>query len=425
MKNKIVSGIENKYVLLIHCRNPYLNNAGSENLIISHIKLFNERNISSLVVFPINITKMGLNIHRWGMSIEDKFLGVYSTNDIIKIINEINLSSKCKGIFIHSLLFMDFTELYHLVSFRSKVVLYLHDFCTCCSQFNLLKNKEIFCGNARIYDEKCSDCCFYLSAKKMKASAEQFLSSIENVAIIAPSEFVKVLWCDAFPKYADKVTVVNHKKLVGNYSDNMSVIQPDDRLRIAYVGQDIRTKGYDKWLAMTDALRDNYRYEFYHLGRLETQNSHITYREVSIINDGPDAMIKALRELKIHAVVLFSTAPETYSYTYFESLASNCFVITSDISGNIAVETRKRKNGVVLENSTTALLGYLSNTDKVIADINDFRKRNLCGPLALENNDSIVELLNDEKSIPLNPAKKVGKLQTFIAEILYRIRFRV
>ena len=59
-------------------------------------------------------------------------------------------------------------------------------------------------------------------------------------------------------------------------------------------------------------------------------------------------MVDALRKEPVDCVLLWSVWPETYSYTHYESFASNIFVITNRQSGKIAKQVEERGNGIVL-----------------------------------------------------------------------------
>lgn len=55
----------------------------------------------------------------------------------------------------------------------------------------------------------------------------------------------------------------------------------------------------------------------------------------------------------IDAVILWSTWPETYSFTVHESFAANCLVLTNKDSGNIAAKITGTSRGVVCDNEET------------------------------------------------------------------------
>ena len=79
---------------------------------------------------------------------------------------------------------------------------------------------------------------------------------------------------------------------------------------------------------------------------------------VSFLDEGPDAMVKALRECQIDIAFLWSIWPETYSFTLYEAFAANCFVVTNSMSGNIAEQIRNNSRGIVFNDEAEMRLFF-------------------------------------------------------------------
>ena len=430
---KIAEETFDKYSLIIHYRNPYLYSAGSENYIVSQIEVLSTEKIKSVIIFPIYksiwIGKIELSIRAWGVIYEKKFYDGVSFNDLLKLINRLNVRKQCVGIMIHSIIFMKLEELSLIVSSGNKVFLYLHDFCTACPQYNLLKNGTDFCGNAKIYKEKCHDCKFYNQALDLHKNVIEFLDSIEDITVVSPSNYVKDLWKEAFPKMEKKILVMGHKILCGKYEENNTPIKSNEKIKVAFVGKGVVRKGYYEWLDVVDKINCNddlkKKYDFYHFGFSKETRDYIKNVTVSVIENGPDAMIKAIRQNSIDVVVLFSCVPETYSYTYFESIAANCFVITSSLSGNIATEVTHRENGIVIDYSSESLLKLLSDYKNFKTNLNQYKKSSFNAPKTLKNNTEYVNLLMSKETKEIEINMKENRLSAVIANILYRIRYKL
>ena len=56
---------------------------------------------------------------------------------------------------------------------------------------------------------------------------------------------------------------------------------------------------------------------------------------------------------KIDIVMLLSNWPETYSYTMYEALAANCFILSNENSGNIEQNVRKEHWGIIYRDYET------------------------------------------------------------------------
>ena len=92
--------------------------------------------------------------------------------------------------------------------------------------------------------------------------------------------------------------------------------------------------------------------------------------------------------------------PETYAYTYYEAMASNCFIITSPKSGNVCSQIVNNKNGLITDN----LEKVLSDEEKLRKLINDYRTSNHITPYELIENEEFINLLMKNSWIP----EKVG-----------------
>lgn len=429
IKRRIIEKIEKQYVLLVHYRNPYLYKAGSENYIISQINELEKKRISSIVVFPIKKYVFNREIQVWGVIYNQKLIYMKSIKKILILINVINTQSQCLGIFIHSIIGADLDELYQIVRFRNTVFVYLHDFCTCCLQYNLLKNDQFYCGSAELDKEKCHDCKYYEATKKRKKELKNFFSKIPGVKFISPSLTMKELWTEAYRDYKDQVIVIEHKRLSGQYEGNLQLIKQKEKIKIAFVGNGLFTKGWQTWIKVVNQLyEEGSAVNFFHFGNIPIEKPYIKHVSVSFLKDGENAMIHALRKYDIHAVVLFSIWPETYSYTYYESFASNCFVITTNNSGNIAKLVQANKNGVILENSTKSLYEFLRDENKLRKKINAYRLSGIKGPENLENNLDYLFLLHEEESqfIDVSNSKvTTNQIVEVFMEILYRIRYKL
>ncbi|MCQ4871867.1 hypothetical protein NE639_26680, partial [Blautia producta] len=83
---------------------------------------------------------------------------------------------------------------------------------------------------------------------------------------------------------------------------------------------------------------------------------------------------------------------ETYSFTYFEAMSANCFKLTNENSGNIANMVRYYNNGYVASYDEK-LANILGDTKHLSQMINSFRTKGSFGPLELEENNEIVDII--------------------------------
>ena len=420
---------ENKrYVILFNHENPYIGRGGTERYIVDQAVLYKNQEVDVLVLFPLDLRAiLGIPfVHGWGVVENSCFRGIKSVRQVIELINAYNREKECAGVYIHNIIDLDIDELDAFISFRKKVTLFVHDFCTCCKQINLRKNLENFCGDSLLYDEKCSDCRFYEKSKKLHAELEAFFAKIPVLRVIAPSESAARLWAESYPDYKENVEIIPHLIPEGVWRDERGEIKPEDKIHIAFVGSAIPQKGWNTFadaVAMLQKTQKVRGIELYYLGQSRKTTEGVIQVYVSTHEKGDHAMIDALRMNRIDAVILFSNCPETYSFTYYESLAANCFVITNKLSGNIAHETKKRGNGVVIENSSRDLADLLSDPDLLRESINAFRAKCTTAPLAYSSQIQATIETDDEPVTGIRQDCKSSRLSAFNANLAYRIRY--
>lgn len=382
--------MKKKFTLMMFYKNINLISAGSEKFVKAQIAVFEECDVDTILLYPIRKSIGISKINIWGVMINDKVVDILQTDALIYILYRmINEGHELVGIYLHHLMNIDLRALSSILSVvkHGKLYIMVHDFYTACVQYNLLKNGEYYCGNALLTDGKCSNCKYYSESKRKKEQITDFFKGLSrlDLCFIAPSKFVEHLWKQAYPQYSGLIMTVPHQVLCGKYSGNKEVIEDWRSLRIAYIGAQSQTKGWNAWKNALKKLSENHSsYSLFYLGTGREKLNNVSNISVSIQRDGSTAMYDALRDNEIHVAVLNSTCPETYSYTYYECLAANTFVITNVCSGNIATQIRLRKNGVVMKNSED-IGTLLSDEIELRKMVNIYRKSDECGPEILQD----------------------------------------
>ena len=136
---------------------------------------------------------------------------------------------------------------------------------------------------------------------------------------------------------------------------------------------------------------------------------------VSTAEQGENAMKKALEDNNISLVFLWSVWPETYSYVYYEVLSTGGYVITNNISGNVACMVEEYHNGTVFRDYDEFLL-WLKDFEAVRNIINEYRINYGYKPEVIvpnQNLDDIVppykEMLISDKQVADAKRRKTGK----------------
>jgi len=238
---------------------------------------------------------------------------------------------------------------------------FVHDYYSVCQQHNLLRNDHYFCGGGHIRECLQGDECSYAIKRKEHIEAVTNLLAAHHFDFILPSDTTANIWSKSHPEYLSSMKVVPHL-LVTEFAHQTTTREipreSTEKLKIAYVGYPGVQKGVELWeeIINDDGLNGSYR--FYVFGLWAQVPKHVTYIPVNFILDGDSGMQDALRRHEIDMVFLWSICAETFSYTFHESLAAGCYILTNALSGNIQAQVKVRKNGSVFA-AASELIDFL------------------------------------------------------------------
>ncbi len=392
---------------------------GLPKVLSAHQKLFNSRNISYIYLCRAKLhRRLPLGKKYWIVIADGNRLGIFSTNHILAMLSAAEKEgSFLSEIHIHHLGCINLSELDKILECsNAPVKFFIHDYLTVCPiHANLLRNGKDYCGPELISESKCTGCSYYPSAKiEIKPIHAFFTKWAERISFIAPSDFAGDIWSKSYPEFKSRLQIIPHQKASGIYTQNTSPISENTPIKIAFVGAQTENKGWNIWKNSMKSA-DPAQIKFFYCGKSKNQEENVAYIPVDYRND-PNAMIKALRSEEIHCTVLWSKVPESYSYTYFECLASNTFIITNQLSGNICQQVLKRKNGIVLQNEMD-LRKLFSNPSQLRNMINVFRTSGNFGPSELID---VLPAIEDQPS-SIQFAGKTNRLEDFLGKIYLAI----
>lgn len=329
----------------------------------------------------------------YGLVLDGERLGFYSLPQVLSLFESwSDAGSRPLEIHLHHLFGMHMQGVDCLLRnlARVPVRVYLHDYFLCCQSLNLLK-RGTFCGATYLGDVSCRDCDKYERSFKLESMIWGVLGKyLDRMSFIAPSFDVKMRFCSFHPEVANSVLVVPHQAMTGRYTGNRELIRADERIRIAFLGWSAVHKGWDVWVRL-QPLFHRMGYIPYVFNDSKDEYDGMRHIRVSFDDKHPEAMVDALRQQRIAQALLYTTCPETYSYTCMEAYASNVFVLTSSCSGNVADFVREHHSGLVFD-SEDHLVSYLKDHDKVVNILNHFRTTS-SPPQTLVVNDEIARLL--------------------------------
>ena len=231
---------------------------------------------------------------------------------------------------------------------------------------------------------------------------------------------MKQIWLITYPQFKNRTIVILHQKEIGKYTGNLSQIQPNQKIKIGFLGMPAEHKGWDVWEDIVRKYKDTDQYEFIVFNSSDDKYENMEKVKIKYSSSNLNVMTEALRNTGIHLVLLWAKWPETYSYTLYESLSANAFILTNRISGNITDQIKKRLSGIVL-NDEKELMDLFRYPDCVRKIINDFRESKIYGPMYLEKNNDIVHISKSEDHRKLY-VKNIINVKLYNYPLLYFLR---
>lgn len=397
---------------------------GTDKVIMAHQEMLNDAGLGYIYAFPMNIrnTKPKADNHYWCVIEDGKYTGVMHTQTLINYL--VDLSKKgveCNAVCVHHLKNVCVSDLREIVCLLdTKVYVYIHDYYNICLSTNLLRSDSELCAGV-LSEESCAGCAYYEASVGRRKAFTDLCDSVRDLTFVCPSHACETVFHRAYPEYVTLTKVVYHQKFVGTYEGNKTV---NSRLRVGFCGSQINLKGWDVFVCLA---RQHPEYDFYYFGKKEVNEPNIVHIPVVFKRGDMNAMTDALRTHSIDCVLLWSRCQETYSYTYYEAMAANCFIITNEISGNIKDQVRKNSNGLALH-SEEELERLFADEPALRKHIGDF-KSIAAGPMELIENDDIVEYYSKSRkrsfSLAKTPVRITAKMTEHLLDLYVKVRRRV
>lgn len=377
--DKIINAIHTKYAVVAISHSNYLeNSAGVEKAMLNEQMCLFENGVSYLNIISCYGSKV------LGLCINKTFIGWFHNEHITPLLSALEESGLVfLRTLIHHTLFHSNDNILSIVKqLNKKTYFYLHDLLTVCPNYILMYNDTRYCHLPKLDSELCSS-CHYGAKRTAHVNRYNELFSSYAFEFIAPSHVV----ADTFNVFFNNsaVRVVPHLIERGVY--HKPFINP--KIRVAFLGHPTQHKGFLEFSKLVERYKETY--DFFLLGS-SCPIANVIHVPVSIHDKR--TMIDFLREYNIDIAFIYSIWPETYCYTYFESLAAGCFVVTSKDSGNVNVMVNKRKNGIAFD-TTDDMLTFFANESRVRASVDP----NPTAPLELlPNNEISMEIIRDVSS---------------------------
>ena len=208
----------------------------------------------------------------------------------------------------------------------------LHDFYSICPTINMLMNGEKYCGDLKKKD--CSN-CLKLALNINNSILDDWHKDWERLFkysnnIIVPSEDTKNRILKIYKNL--NINVIGHGiDLERNYNKNNKKRLNKKTFNVAYVGVLANHKGlFEYKKIVNDSSNRNIRFHLFGTcedKKMRKNTSNYFYHGKYDRKD----IVKLLNENDIDLVCMFSTTPETFSYTVSEVIAAGIPILSYDI----------------------------------------------------------------------------------------------
>lgn len=408
----------NELIVTFTHTNYCLHSAGTEKFAREYSELLQGEGYTNLAFFAIE-PRLGNTPKYTGVILDDFFMGIYNyarIGDIILYVadkRKLKINSFC----IQHLKNHDVDMINRLIrKLGIKVNIFIHDFFSLCINHRMIDSNGETCGHTPPDDKKCADCKFRKEGKKHYELMSVFFKSIYDDIhrIMVPSEFVFEIMKKNYPFLEDRLYVRPHLKFKG--SRELNPVK-HKKLHIAYIGAQIKDKGFSEWEKLSSCVR-NCQLFYFGFGDIKTEGVQNIY--VSGTSNGK-RMEDFLREKEIDCALLWSHCGETYSYVYYEMATAGVFVMTNTTGGNITQEVKNKKNGKIFD-SIEDCIDWINSGETAVCEINEYRANPLFAPLAYMVNDELC-LPDDGIEIQYNDNVKIKKKK--IISSLYTLKHRL
>lgn len=264
---------------------------------------------------------------------------------------------------IHSLLGHSPEKITELINIDKdgKHVFWLHDFFSLCPSFTLQRNNYSFCGAPSIDSNSCQICMYGDERKTHTERIRGVLNS--NITIVTPSEVTRNFWLKKINLKSMEVQVLPHTeiKLTTSKINTPPTNQLcEQAINIAFLGATAPHKGWPVFHRIFQKLRHENHIRFFYFGNSNPSVEGLTCISTHVTAENPNVMVENLRNFDIDYVIHWTSWPETFSFTAYETIASGAKILTNKNSGNVASSLRNFNAGEILEDENE-LFRFLSN----------------------------------------------------------------
>jgi len=281
--------------------------------------------------------------------LEGEALGECRISDLIRTVSAVGAEYDDVHVVIHQMLGHLPERLADLVlaAGRDDCWLWAHDFFTICPSFTLQRNGVIYCGAPPVTSDACRLCRFGEERQSHIDRMKTFFERI-RVHLLSPSRVTAETWQARSNLSAASVEIRPHIELEWRKRTSPLPQQDDDTITLAFLGTPAPHKGWQVFEDLFRTLRDTGRFRFLFLGAAKVPIAGVEHEKVHVTAETPTAMIDAVARHRVDLVLHWASWPETFSLSTYEAYAGGAYVITNEVSGNVAATVGALGRGAVL-----------------------------------------------------------------------------
>jgi len=307
-------------------------------------------NLHSAQQLPVLSRETELEALTLAVVCDGELLGAASAEEILSALTHLGSEGIDFGLVVHALHGHSpevVAELYERLS-PQWAWLWLHDFFVICPGTTLLRNKIDPCHAPPPESAGCTICVWGEERIRHLQRMRELLDTVP-FKLVAPSQFMADRWREYFGNPQLDVIVHEHGTMTRTARNGVGLVGApvDGPIRIAFLGFPGYHKGWDVFRELVRRYASSGEYRFYHFGHGQYHEPDVEQIRVSVVEDGPLAMIDALRDAAIDVAVLWSVVEESFSFTTREAFVAGATVVTNEGSGNVASVVKASRNGLV------------------------------------------------------------------------------
>lgn len=222
---------------------------------------------------------------------------------------------------------------------------WLHDFASVCAGFQLLRNDVEDCGAPPPESAACRICAYGPFRERHLVGHRRLFEDLA-LTVVSPSEDALSFWRSATDLPAAATAVAPHLRLEKSGAARAPILPR--RLRIAFLGAPVASKGWETFAGLARRFADDARYDFLHLGAYADPRRTAAFHQVIASEAKPGAMLDAVEGLGVDVALIWPLARETFSFVAHEAVAGGAAIVTHPGSGNVAAFVREQAPGLVL-----------------------------------------------------------------------------